>query len=79
MRHSVQKCPRQATLSDKVELARRAENGARTILPEARQVMSVLLDSRRQIEILNSQGLRASESKPIFKQWCRSFAKRMDG
>jgi TldD protein len=61
--YQIQKSPRSATLEQKIELARRAEVAARSELPAARQVSSIVVDSLRKILILNSDGLIAKDSK----------------
>ncbi len=61
--HRVLRSPRALPLSDKVELARRGEAAARAILPGARQVTAIVLDSLRKILILNSDGVVARDEK----------------
>ncbi len=61
--YQIKNSPREVTLSHKIALARKAEAGARTEFPEARQVTSVLMDSLRKILILNSDGLVVVDSK----------------
>jgi TldD protein len=67
--HHVQRSPRSLGLSEKVEIARRGEQAARKVLPEARQVTSVLLDSLRKILIINSDGIVASDQKTYLQMF----------
>lgn len=61
--YQVKRSPRDIPLTEKILLAQRAENGARTEFPEARQITTVVLDSLRKILIFNSDGLVAKDSK----------------
>ncbi len=61
--YQILKSPRNISLLEKIKLVKRAESGARTELPEARQVTAVILDSLRKILIVNSDGLVATDSK----------------
>jgi TldD protein len=61
--YRVQRSPRDASISEKIALVMRADAGARKVLPEARQITSVLMDSLRKILIFNSDGLVASDEK----------------
>jgi TldD protein len=61
--YQVGRSPRQANVSQKIELARRAEQAARTELPAARQVTAVVLDSLRRILVINSDGLISPDTK----------------
>lgn len=55
--------PRSISLQQKVALAERANQGARKILPDARQVTAIVLDSLRKVLILNSDGLVSKDEK----------------
>lgn len=61
--HRIQRSPREATLAQKIELARRADQAAREELPAARQVSSAVLDSLRSTLVVNSDGTVASNEK----------------
>jgi len=61
--YRIQRSPREADLSTKIELAKRAEQAARTELPDAKQVTAILLDSLRNLLVLNSDGLIVTDSK----------------
>ncbi|MBC7690476.1 MAG: TldD/PmbA family protein [Methylotenera sp.] len=61
--YAIARSPRQASLTEKIELAERAEKAARAGLPDAKQVTAVVLDSLRKILVLNSDGLIATDSK----------------
>jgi TldD protein len=59
--------PRDATLVEKIALARRAEQAARRKLPGARQVSAVLVDSLRRTLVLNSDGLIAPDRRTLLQ------------
>lgn len=61
--YQIQSSPRAAKLSQKIDLAKRAESAARAILPNARQVTAVVVDSHRKILVFNSDGLIAPDTK----------------
>ncbi len=61
--YRIQKSPRDASLADKFDLAKRAESAARKELPQAKQVTAILMDSLRKILVLNSDGLVARDAK----------------
>ena len=69
--YRVQRSPRDATLAQKIEIARRADTAARAELPGARQVSSIVLDSLRKILIVNSDGLVAADRKTYFQMVCQ--------
>lgn len=54
---------RELGLSAKIEFARRGSAAAREVLPLARQVTSVILDTYRKILVVNSDGLVSPDSK----------------
>ncbi|MBC7386734.1 MAG: TldD/PmbA family protein [Cryobacterium sp.] len=55
--------PRSISLKDKVALAERANRGAREVLPDARQVTAVVLDSLRKVLVINSDGVISKDEK----------------
>jgi len=61
--YQVIKSPRMIGLGDKIRIATRAELGARTEFPEARQVSVVVLDSLRKILVINSDATYAADTK----------------
>jgi TldD protein len=61
--YRIARSPQEMPISGKINLVKKAEEAARAELPEARQVTSVFLDSRRKILILNSDGNVANDSK----------------
>jgi TldD protein len=61
--YQIQEPPRKAPLAHKIDLAKRADQAARAELPGARQVTSMVMDSVRNILIVNSDGLIAPDSK----------------
>lgn len=61
--YKITKSPQKMPIAEKIELVKRAEAAAKLELPEARQVTSVFLDSRRKILILNSDGSVANDTK----------------
>lgn len=61
--YEVLRPPKKASLLEKIELVKRAEAGARKELPQARQVTAIVLDSLRNILIVNSDGCVATDSK----------------
>lgn len=54
---------RNLPLAKKVEYLKEVESGARGVLPQARQLTSIWMDSQRRILVVNSDGLVAPESK----------------
>lgn len=54
---------RELGLAAKIEFARRGDAAAREVLPTARQVTSVVLDTYRKILVVNSDGLVSPDSK----------------
>lgn len=67
--YQVKRSPREATIAQKIEIARRGERAARAELPDARQITSVVLDSFRKIVIVNSDGLIARDSKTYLQMF----------
>ncbi len=65
--------------SAKIELARRADQGAREELPDARQVTAVLLDTYRKILVLNSDGLVSPDSKYYLQSFVQVVGQGKDG
>jgi len=61
--YRIKESPREISMSQKIELARRGEVAARAELPDSRQVTSVFMDSFRKILIVNSDGLIAPDTK----------------
>ncbi len=61
--YRIKNSPRGIALKDKVVLAERAQKGAHSVLPEARQVSAIVLDSLRKILIVNSDGLISKDEK----------------
>ena len=61
--YKIKTSPRNVSIADKILLAKRAESGARLELPEARQITAVILDSLREIFVVNSDGLISPDSK----------------
>lgn len=62
--------PRSITLKEKVAFAERANQGARSVLKDARQVSAVVLDSLRKILIVNSDGVISSDVKTYLQMAC---------
>lgn len=67
--YEIRKSPRQATLSEKIEIARRAEAAALSELPQARQVTAVVIDALRKILVVNSDGLIAPDQKTYLQMY----------
>jgi TldD protein len=61
--YQVKKPARELGLGAKIEFARRGDAAAREVLPDARQVTSVILDTYRKILVVNSDGLVSPDSK----------------
>jgi TldD protein len=61
--YKIKTSPRSLALREKVKLAERAEKGAKSELPGARQVSAIVLDSLRKILVLNSDGLISKDEK----------------
>jgi TldD protein len=59
----IKRSPRDISLAQKIDLVRRAEAGARSEFPSARQVTAILLDTFRKILVVNSDGLIAPDTK----------------
>lgn len=68
--HEVRRDPKAAPIGERIEIARRGETAARAVLPDARQVTSFLVDTRRDICVVNSDGLVASDSKSYLTYGC---------
>jgi TldD protein len=67
--YDVKRSPRDATLGQKIEIAKRADQAARQVLPAARQVTSVVIDSVRKILVVNSDGLIAPDTKTYLQMY----------
>ena len=65
----VTRSPRDLDLPGKVELARRGDTAARKVLPDARQVTSVVLDSLRRILVINSDGIVGRDNKTYLQMF----------
>ena len=65
--YTVQTSPREVPLTEKIEIVKRADKAARSTLSEATQVTAAVLDSLRNILILNSDGLIARDTKTYFQ------------
>ncbi|MDR3606734.1 MAG: TldD/PmbA family protein [Oligoflexia bacterium] len=76
LNYKVARPPRNATLSEKIEIARRAEKAARQELPEARQVTAVVLDSLRRILIANSDGAVSIDEKTYLQSYVQVVGER---
>jgi TldD protein len=61
--YRVLKPARDLGIAAKIEFARRGDAAAREVLPSARQVTSVILDTHRKILVVNSDGLVSPDSK----------------
>ncbi len=61
--YKIQRSPRDVDLSQKIDLVKRLDSGARAVLPGARQVTAVIGDSFRKILILNSDGVVVRDTK----------------
>lgn len=55
--------PQEVSLAEKIKLVRRVEVAAKEEFPEARQVTAVVIDSVRNILVVNSDGLIAPDTK----------------
>ncbi len=67
--YKIEKDPRQIELKDKVAIAVRGEKAAREILPDARQIMAVVLDTLRKILTINSDGAIARDQKTYLQMF----------
>lgn len=65
--YQVKRRPQNATLGEKIDLAKRMDSAAKAELPGARQVTSVVLDTFRKILVVNSDGLVAPDEKIYFQ------------
>jgi TldD protein len=74
--YKVARPPRQAPLSEKIEIVRRAEKSARDTLPDARQVTAVVLDSLRRILIVNSDGSVSGDEKTYLQSFVQVVGER---
>ncbi len=74
--YQVHSSPRKIDLSRKIDITRRADAAARRVLPQAKQVSSVVLDSLRKILILNSDGLLATDSKTYLQAMVQVVGER---
>lgn len=63
LEYCVARPARELGLAAKIEFARRGDAAAREVLPSARQVTSVILDTHRKILVVNSDGLVSPDSK----------------
>ena len=63
LKYKIQRSPRDVSVADKIELARQGDRGARALLPNARQVSSLVFDSYRRILVINSDGLVSPDQK----------------
>jgi len=61
--YEVARSARHLSLNEKIALARRGESGARKVLPEARQVTAMLIDSVRDVLVVNSDGLVSPDQR----------------
>jgi TldD protein len=61
--YKIEKSPRKITLAEKVKFVQRADAQVAKTLPEARQVMSIFLDTLRKILVVNSDGLISRDEK----------------
>ncbi len=61
--YQIKRAPGQMSIGDKVELVKRADHAARTRLPNPRQVSSVVVDTERNILVVNSDGLISPDTK----------------
>jgi TldD protein len=69
--YRISRSPRDASTADKIALARRIDAGARKVLPDARQVTAVVLDSFRKILIVNSDGTIAPDTKTYLQAYAQ--------
>ncbi len=61
--YRVVRSPRQASLEEKIAIAKRADAGARAELPAARQVSISVMDTLRNILVVNSDGVISRDKK----------------
>lgn len=61
--YEILKSPRKIGLGDKIQIATRAEQGAQSEYPESRQICVWVLDSLRNILVINSDATFSSDSK----------------
>ena len=61
--YQIKKSPQDVSITEKINIVRRAESAAKEELPSARQVTSVVADSLREIVVVNSDGLISPDSK----------------
>jgi len=61
--YQIKKPPRDFPLTDKIDLVKRAEKAAKKLLPDARQVTAVLVDTFRKVLVINSDGLVSQDTK----------------
>lgn len=61
--YKIERDPRALALAEKIAFTKRAEAAARETLPAARQISAIWLDTRREILVLNSDGVVAPDRK----------------
>jgi len=74
--YSVQRSPRDLSLSEKIAIAKRAQDAAKEELPGSRQITAALVDSQRSILIVNSDGLVAPDSKTYLQVFVQVVGER---
>ena len=68
--YDIQSSPRVLPLVQKIDVLRSMDQAAHQVLPSARQVSSVWLDSFRKILVANSDGLLAPDTKTYLQLMC---------
>lgn len=69
--YEIQGSPRKWPLAQKIDVLKDMDQAAHIVLPSARQVSSVWLDSLRKILVANSDGLLAPDSKTYLQLMCQ--------
>jgi len=65
--YQIKESPRALSMAKKIDIAKEMEEAAKKELPEARQVAAVVLDSKRELLIINSDGLVSRDEKTYFQ------------
>ena len=69
--YAVTESPRNMPLDHKIKVLKEMDSAAKAILPSARQISSIWLDSARSILVVNSDGLMAPDQKTYLQLMCQ--------
>ena len=69
--YHIKKSPRNVSLAEKIALVKKIDQAARAELPEARQVTTAVLDTLREIFIINSDGTIATDQKQYLQAYAQ--------